>query len=571
MMQMQTPSPTPELILDALARTLATSRFATSESLRSLLRYAVTKTLAGLGPELKEYSIAVEALGRPPSFDPREDNIVRVQARKLRQRLADYYDSEGRHERCRIVFQPGSYAPSFHFVDRSAVPTRTIAVLPFMNLTADDEAGYFCDGLAEELIDLLSRTIRLRVVARTSSFQFKGVPLDAREIGKRLGADLLIEGAVRGGRPRYVTTVRLLSTSDGCQIWGERYDRTLTDIVALETEIADSVASVLSSGPSPPTSAMEADAITLYLHARQAWNQRTEPGFRRALELYTAAARRDCRAAKAWTGIAECHVLMNMHGLALPRICMPQAREAALRALEIDPGLASAHSAVAAVEALYDRRYDDACGRWQQALAIDPDYATAHDWFSIFGLLPMGRTDEAVKEIEEAQRLDPLSAPIANDVGFVLYWTRHFAEAREQCQRSVQLNRRFYRAHLLDARVLAAEGRYSEAVQTCQLAEETGVTSFRPYLLGTLGYAYAALGDEAAARDITQQLVKLEECCVTAHERALIHAGLGEWQESTAALQAAVEQCTGWAGWLKFDPLFDGLRARELPVVPAFT
>jgi len=289
------------------------------------------------------------------------------------------------------------------------------------------------------------------------------------------------------------------------------------------------------------------------------------------LELYSAAARRDSRAAKAWTGIAECHVLMNMHGLALPRICMPQAREAALRALEIDPSLASAHSAVAAVQSLYDRQYDVANGGWQQALAIDPDDATAHHWFSLFGLLPMGRTDEALKEIEEAQRLDPLSAPIANDVGFVLYWTRQFAAAREQCQRSLQLNRRFYRAHLLDARILAAQGRYSEAVQTCQLAEEIGVTSFRPYLLSTLGYAYAALGDEAAARHLLHQLVESEACCVTAHERALIHAGLGEWQESRAALQAAVEQCSGWAGFLKFDPLFDGLRARELPGLPAFT
>ena len=571
MVRMQSPSPSPELVLDTLDRILETSRFARSESLRSLLRYAVAKTLAGLGSELKEYSIGVEALGRPPSFDPSEDNIVRVQARKLRQRLTDYYDSEGRQERCRIVFQPGSYVPRFHFVDRSAVPTQTIAVLPFMNLTADDEAGYFCDGLAEELIDLLSRTIRLRVVARTSSFQFKGVPLDVREIGKRLGADLLIEGAVRGGRPRYVTTVRLLSTDDGCQIWAERYDRTLTNIVALETEIADSVASVLSSGPLPPASTMGADAVTLYLQARYAWNQRTEPGFRRALELYTAATRRDSRAAKAWTGITECHVLMNMHGLALPRICMPQAREAALRALEIDPSLASAHSAVAAVQALYDRQYAAACGRWQQALAIDPDYATAHHWFSLFGLLPMGRTDDAINEIEEAQRLDPLSAPIANDVGFVLYWTHHFAEAREQCQRSLQLNRRFYRAHLLDARVLAAQGRNSEAVQTCQLAEEIGVTSFRPYLLGTLGYAYAALGDKVAARHVMQQLVELEQGCVTAHEQALIHAGLGEWQESRAALQAAIEQCSGWVGWLKFDPLFDGLRERDFPGISVFT
>ena len=158
-----------------------------------------------------------------------------------------------------------------------------------MNLTADDGAGYFCDGLAEELIDLLARSDGLRVVARTSSFQFKGAQMDAREIGQRLGADLLIEGAVRSAGDRYRITVRLLSSTDGCEIWAERYDRTLRDVLELETQIATSVASALSAGVPPPGAATDSEAITLYLRARYAWNQRTEAGFRKALELYTAA------------------------------------------------------------------------------------------------------------------------------------------------------------------------------------------------------------------------------------------------------------------------------------------
>jgi adenylate cyclase len=559
---MRAADPPSELVLEALGRVLSSNRFKASESLCRLLRYTVERTLEGLGSELKEYSIGVEALGRPQSFDPREDNIVRVQARKLRQRLDDYYNSDGIDEKCRIVFQAGSYIPAFRLVQHQPPPCSTVAVLPFMNLTADDDAGYFCDGLAEEVIDLLSRTKGLRVVARTSSFQFKGVPLDVREIGKRLGADLLIEGAVRGGRSRYIVTVRLLASSDGCEIWSERYDRTLTDIVTLETEIANSVASVLSSGPPPAASAMDTDAVTLYLQARYAWNQRTEIGFRRALEFYTAATRRDPCAAKAWTGIAECHALMNMHGLALPKVCMPKAREAALRALEIDPHLASAHSAMAAVQALYDWQYEAACNHWRRALDIDPDYATAHHWFSIIGLAA-GRLDDALREIEEAHRLDPLSAPIANDVGFVLYWMRRFAEAREQCRRTLDLNPRFYRARLLEARILTAQEQYAEALQLCKSAAELEITAFRPHLLGTMGYAYAILGDSAAARCIIQQLIQMDEKCVTAHERALVHAGLGEWEQSTLALDKVAEQRTGWWGCLKFEPLFDSLRAHN--------
>lgn len=559
---MQAAGPGPAVVHEALNRILASPRFGSSESLRRLLRYTVERTLAGSGADLKEYSIGLEALGRPPSFDPREDNIVRVQARKLRQRLTEYYNSDGVKDKCRIVFQPGSYVPSFHMVN-AARPCRTVAVLPFMNLTPDEDAGYFCDGLTEELIDLLSRTHGVRVIARTSTFQFKGVQFDVREIGKQLGADLLIEGGVRGRGPKYITTVRMLSAADGCEIWAERYDRAVTDVLALETEIAHSVASVLSSDPPPAVSAMDTDALTLYLQARYAWNQRTEPGFRRALELYTAATRRDTGAAKAWTGIAECHVLMNMHGLCLPKLCMPQARDAVLRALEINPRMAAAHSALGAVEAMFDWQYDTACGHWQDALAIDPDYATAHHWFGLMGLVTTGRLNEALRELEKAQRLDPLSAPIANDAGFILYWMRRYDQAREQCRRTLGLNRRFYRAYLLEARVLAAQGRYAEAVRSCQAAEEAGVNSFRPFLLGTLGYAYALLGDLAAARQIIHELLDMDDRCVTAHERALIHTGLGEWTLGEDALHAAAAERTGWIAWLKFEPLFDALRARH--------
>src|SRR5436190_2063949 len=191
----------------ALARILASEYFRASESLRRLLRYTVESTLAGKGNALKEYTIAVEALGRPASFDPRTDNIVRVQARKLRQRLSAYYAGDGRNDSCRITYHPGTYKPDFSIAaPAQALPA--VAVLPFMNMTSDEDAGYLCHGLAEEVIALLSRSEGLRVVGRTSSFQFKGLALDARDIGERLGASLLIEGAVRGTRDRYLITVR---------------------------------------------------------------------------------------------------------------------------------------------------------------------------------------------------------------------------------------------------------------------------------------------------------------------------------------------------------------------------
>ena len=569
--------PSSGAVREHLGRVLASAAFRNSDSLRRLLRYTVEATLAGNGEALKQYTIAVEALGRPANFDPRQDNIVRVQARKLRQRLTDYYNREGSNEICRIQYSPGSYRPLFGSSRGLAATPKTMAVLPFMNLTADGGAGYFCDGLAEELIDLLSRSKGLRIVARTSSFQFKGVQMDIRDIGRRLGADLLIEGAVRNAGDRYRITVRLLSAKDGCELWSERYDRTVTDVLELETQIAASVASAVSSGMPLPGSPSEADGITLYLKARYAWNQRTETGFRKALDLYSEATRKDPHASKAWTGIAECHVLMNMHGLARPHVCMPKAREAACTALGIDEALVPARSALAAVTALYDWNYDAAGEQWRQVLETDPAYATAHHWYAMFGLAPAEKLDEALEELREAERLDPLSAPIANDVGFALYWLRRFAEAEEQCRKALALHPGFYRAHVLLGRVMVAQGRHAEAVEACRRAEErSDGASFRPYLLGTAGFAHAAMGHIAAARDAQEELREIEQrYAVTGHERALIATALGEWDQATADLAEAFQSRTGWAVWVPLEPLFDPLRRRGLltgkPFTEAFT
>jgi len=397
---------------------------------------------------------------------------------------------------------------------------------------------------------------------------------DVRDIGQRLGADLLIEGAVRTAGDRYRITIRLLSTADGCEIWASRYDRTSHDVLELEAEIAASIASALSSGTPPAVSATDAEGAILYLQARHAWNQRTETGFRRALELYTAATGRDPGAAKAWSGIAECHVLMNMHGLALPHVCMPKAREAALRALAVDPGLASAWSALAAVTALYDRKFESAEEHWRKALESDPAYATAHHWYACFGLIPMQRMGQALDEIREAERLDPLSAPIANDVVFVLYWNRRFDDAIEQCRKNIALNPGFHRDYILLARVYAAQGRYRESVDTClKVREQLDGVSFLPHLLGTLGFAYASSGNPEAAHEVLGELRHLEaRGAVTAHERAVVATALGDWDAAIRELETAYEQRTGLAVFVPVEPLFDALRARGLLTgTPAFT
>lgn len=556
----------PELVREHLKHVLASPHFRLSESLRQFLRYTVEATLAGKGGDLKEYTIGVEALGRPPSFDPRQDTIVRVQGRKLRERLSAYYSSAGASQVCRIDYRAGSYAPAFSAADETrTTSSQTIAVLPFQNLSANHSAGYFCDGLSEELIDLLARTPGLRVIGRTSSFQFKGRQIDIREIGQQLGADLIIEGAVRNEGEAYRITIRLLSCSDGCEIWAGRYDRTLHDVLKLETEIAAAISSSLKLSM-PPRLEGDSKTITLYLKARHAWNRRTDTGFHEAIQLYTAATRHNPGFAKTWAGLAECYVLTMMHGLGSPDECMAKAREATSNALALDGRLAPARSALAAVLASYNRDFPAAQQQWQIALKEDPDYATAHHWFAMFGLVPAGKLNEAIDEIRKAEQLDPLSPAIGNDVAFVFYWSRRFDEAIDQCSKIIALHSGFYRAYALLARIYAAQGRYNEAIVACLKARDmSDGVAFRPFLLGTLGFGYASVGDEKEARSVLEELSELATSnIVTAHENALVFTALGDWEQAAASVRRAFEQRTGWAVFAPVEPLFDSLREQHL-------
>lgn len=325
-------SATPEAVRLAVERVIRSAQFRQANAQTKLLRYTVEAALAEPAVALKEYTVAVEALGRPASFDPCADSIVRVLARKLRERLARYYEHEGLQDSIRFEYLRGSYVPRIE-VTRAAqeAHTRPVAVLPFLNLSADHDAAYFSDGLTEELMFLLSRAANLRVVARTSCFRFKGSTKDVREIGRELGAELLVEGGVRLAGDRLRVTARLVSAADGLELWSDRYDRMLDDMLRVQEEIAVAIAGALRTQAGPRPEAADLEAHNLYLKGRYFWNQRTEEGFRRALDFFQAAVTRDPAMARAYAGIAETNILMMMHGVAEPIIVMPAAREAAMR------------------------------------------------------------------------------------------------------------------------------------------------------------------------------------------------------------------------------------------------
>jgi TolB-like protein/Flp pilus assembly protein TadD len=557
-------SATPEAVRLALEQVVTSAQFRQADSQAKLLRYTVEAALADPTVALKEYTVAVEALGRPASFDPRSDSIVRVLARKLRENLARYYEHEGRQDAVRFEHSRGSYLPRIDVTsgDTETRP-RTIAVLPFLNLSADHGAGYFSDGLTEELMFLLSRTATLRVVARTSCFRFKGSAEDAREIGRRLGAELLVEGGVRLEGDRLRVTARLVGAADGLDVWSDRYARTLGDTLSVQEEIAAAIAGALRVQAGPRLPAPDREAHTLYLKGRYFWNQRTEEGFRHALDFFRATIQRDPAMARAHAGIAETHILMTAHGVAEPLAVMPAAREAARKALATDPELAAARSSLAAIH-MWEQDVRAAEREWLRAIRSDPAYATAHHWYAVVGLVPQRRFDEAIAVIREAERLDPLSVPIASDVAFALYWSRRYDEAIEQYRRALSLNRWFYRAHFGLGRVYAATQHYPQAIEACITGRRLcDGGAFLAQLLGTLGFSYAAAGEVERAHGVLEELRAIVPTnSVAEYEMGLVHGALGQWTEAAGCIEAARARRTFWVAWLGIEPLYDRVNAR---------
>ncbi len=565
-----------DAIRSHLERVLESSAFRGSPSIVRLLRYTVEATLRNSQDNLKEYVIGLEVFGRGESFDPSRDAIVRVQARKLREKLDSYYLTEGADEPLQVAFPKGSYVPLF--TARKIPAVHTIAVLPFLNLSPEPDSSYFSDGLTEELMHVLAGLRGLRVVARTSTFQFRNTSLDIREIGRALNVELLLEGSVRLAGDQLRVSTRLASAADGMQLWAGRYDRKLEQIFQIQDEIANGIVGIVqrtmaSMDAAPPAAGatrgpvavvpeMDLEGMKLYLKGRHFWNQRTAEGFRNAADCFQQAIAREARLSRARAGLADVYVLMMMHNLGPPRELMPKARSAAAAALEIDGASAQAHVSMAGVHALYDWQIATANMEFDRAVEADPDYATAYHWRALLCDIPQKHFDSALARIRKAERLDPLSAPIANDVGFVLYWSRRYQEAEAQCRAALELDAKFYRTYILWGRICAAQGRYAEAIEhlnnALRLIEGD---AFRSQALGTLGFAHGRLGNREQADWAATELKSLaRRSFASAVDWAILSLGAGDLDGAMKHLAEAVLQKSGWLVFLSCEPLLDSLR-----------
>jgi TolB-like protein/Tfp pilus assembly protein PilF len=445
----------------------------------------------------------------------------------------------------------------------------TLAVLPFQNLSASPEQDYFSDGLTEELITHLARLRpdRLAVVARTSAMQYRNTGKDVRSIGAELGVAYVLEGSVRRGGDRVRVSAQLVATSDGIHLWADSYEQPLTDVIEIQTAIAERVGDSLTIHLLSEQHAAHAqarhtrpDALDEFLKGRYFWNMRTPAALGRALGYFQTAIERDPGFAPAYAGLADTHLVLGscFYGVLSPRVAFPAAKTAAERALGLDPGLAEAYATLGWVQYAYDWDWAGADRSFRRALELNPSYATGRQWYA-FCLGVQGRSAEALAEIARARALDPLSLVVNTSVGFMHYLARDYEKAREHCARTLEVNPGFPIARLLLAAVHSFMGHPREALAEHDSYDGlAGVNAFG----STLRACHQALaGDRYAAErcldDLRQRAASLT---VFSWQVAMLHASLGAADEAFAALERTFDERSDVLVFLKVDPHWDPLR-----------
>ena len=443
---------------------------------------------------------------------------------------------------------------------------KSIAVLPLVDVSRKRELEYLCDGIAEEIINALSKVEGLRVVARTSAFSFKGKNEDVRTIARKLNVDTLLEGSVRKADSQLRITVQLINGADGYHLWSERYDREMKDVFAVQDDITMSVVNKLRLtllGPQRTGLVKRhtevVRAYDLYLKGRYFWNKRTETGFHKSLEYYQAAIEEDPGYALAHAGIADSYDLLGWYGHLGPHDAFPKARAAAEKAKELDDTLAEAHASLGWISANYDWDWSSAEREYKRALELNPKYATAHQWYSEF-LTYMGRHDESIAEGHKALELDPLSLIINNDLGQVYYFARRYNEAIAQLRKTLEMDPSFAVAHFFLALALAQQSMFEDAIKEARKAMSlTGEGD--TLTLSQLGIICALSGKRKRAEEVLARLDELSETkYVSPFLLALIHTGLGDYDEAFGCLERACEEKDPWMETLKVHPALDQLR-----------
>jgi TolB-like protein/DNA-binding winged helix-turn-helix (wHTH) protein/Tfp pilus assembly protein PilF len=441
----------------------------------------------------------------------------------------------------------------------------SLAVLPLKNLSGDAGGEYFADAMTDQLITDLARAGRLRVISRTSAMQYKDARKPLRVIARELDVDAVIEGSVLRSGNRVRVTVQMVEAATDRHLWAESYERDLSDVISLQRRLADDAARQVMGrvgGEARPASAgarpVDPLAYEAYIKGRFFWNQRTDEGLRRSIAYLEEAVGRDPEYALAHAGLASAYTVLGFNSPVAPHDSYPKARRAALRALELDPTLGEAHTALGAIKHKYDLDWDGAEASYRRALELDPGYATAHQWYAIY-LMSRARFDEALAELRKAQELDPLSLIIRVDRGWVLYVARRYDEAIAELRQTFEMDPRFPGSYFL-VLAYAKNGMHDEAL--AELNRVTGLEGDSAVYASLRGYIHALAGRRTAALETLRELEQRRgQDYSLPYQFALLHAALGDEARAVGWLERIHQEGSSWQPFLSVEPELDVLRS----------
>ena len=494
------------------------------------------------------------------------DSSINSAIRKIRQVLKD--DPE-RPRFLQTVTRRG-YRFIVPIVEEAAVenPTaksiRSIAVLPLENLTGDPAQQYFADGMTDTLITTLAQIESLRVISRTSAMHYRESGKTLPQIGRELGVDAVVEGSVARSGNRVRIDAQLIQALTDRHLWARSYERDIQDVLALQGEMARTIAAEIQIrltlkdqarlGNTPPVNRAAYDA---YLKGRFFWNKRTAEGLKKGIEHFDDATKKDLGYALAYAGLADSYDVAPFYSVMTPKEAYPRAKAAAMKALEIDEGLAEAHTSLAHALWSYDWDWVGSERENRRSLDLNPNYATGHHWYSWF-LQLMGRHDEAVREAQRALELDPLSLAINTQLGVAYYYGRDYDRAADQLRKTIELDPRYPMAHIYLGQCFEQLGELQDATLEFQKGLQAGED---PWLSASLIHAYGRSGRRVEAEEALQKLLEdARTKVVSPYFLGMAYAGLGDKEKAFEWLETAYRERVNWMPYLKVDPELDNLR-----------
>jgi len=440
----------------------------------------------------------------------------------------------------------------------------SLAVLPFTN--SDPATEYLSDGITESLIDSLSRMPNVKVKSSSTVFHYKGRDTDLREIGRELGVRAVLSGSVVQTGDDLSVSVELIDVRDDSHIWGERYGRKVSEVVALPQQISRDVSQRLRSRTDNMDHAQltrnyspDSEAYRLYLQGRYNWNKRTVEGLKSGIDFFGQAIMRDQDYALAYSGLADCYLLLNVYNVTSADDSYPKAEAASRKALSINESLAEAHTSLAFVTYRYHLKWAEAEEHFKKAIALNPNYATAHQWYGSY-LAAMGRMDESIVEAKTAHELEPFSLTIYGDYIRNLYYAGRLPEAHQEALKLMEMDQTFARAHYELGLVLEEEGKLEEAI--AEFKQGLKMLPDNVTALTALGHSQALAGRRTEAEKVIARLQELsKQQYVSPFQTAVIYAGLDERQLALDWLEKSRQERFNWLPFIKIDPVLKNLRS----------